>query len=123
MSLLIKLGATGAPPGLVAQAGSAGGKPRPATLVSNVLADPRQSRLAVIVTVASLATFLVAAPFAQVPLTPVPAFIPAYEASLVVINLITAVLLFSQFVQVRSNDGNTGWVLATEIEHIIPAAS
>jgi hypothetical protein len=24
---------------------------------------------------------------------------------------------------VRSNDGNTGWVLATEIENIIPAAS
>jgi len=48
MSLLIKLGGTGAPLGPVTQAGSAGGEPRPATLLSTVVADSGQSRLAVL---------------------------------------------------------------------------
>ena len=45
----------------------------------------------------SLAIFLIALPFAKVPLTPVWAFIPVYQSALVVNDLITAVLLFSQF--------------------------
>ena len=57
-------------------------------------------RLAAIVV--SATAFLAAVPFARVPLAPVAAFIPAYEGSLVIIDLITAVLLFGQFAQLRS---------------------
>jgi len=45
----------------------------------------------------SCATCLILAPFARVPLARIPAFIPAYEATLVIIDLITATLLFGQF--------------------------
>ena len=41
--------------------------------------------------------FLLAAPFAQVKLAEVWAFIPSYQSALLVIDLITAVLLFAQF--------------------------
>src|SRR5262249_16810303 len=40
--------------------------------------------------------------FGKVPLAQFPAFIPAYEAALIVIDAVTAVLLFGQFVQLRS---------------------
>ncbi len=45
----------------------------------------------------SVAGFAAMAPFARVPLTPIPALIPAYEAALVLANLVTAALLYSQF--------------------------
>ena len=80
----------------------AGGEARPAALLATVVADPYHRRVAVAAIVASIAAFLAAVPFARVPLAPVPAFIPAYEASLVVVDLITAVLLFGQFAQIRS---------------------
>ena len=64
--------------------------------------DRLQRRLAVVCAAASLAAFAVLAAFARVPLAPLPAFIPSYEASLIVIDLITAVLLFGQFAQQRS---------------------
>ena len=80
----------------------AGGEARPAVLLATVIADPHHRRLALAAVIASIAAFLAAVPFARVPLTPVPAFIPAYEASLVVVDLITAVLLFGQFAQLRS---------------------
>ncbi len=46
--------------------------------------------------------FAAVVPFARVPLTPVWAFIPSYEAALVVSDLVTAVLLFGQFATARS---------------------
>ena len=45
----------------------------------------------------SVVAFAVVAPFARVPLTPVQPFIPAYEAALAIIDLLTVVLLFGQF--------------------------
>jgi hypothetical protein len=38
-------------------------------------------------------------------------------------DVVRAEKTYGHFVQVRSNDGNTGWMLATEIENIIPAVS
>lgn len=70
-------------------------------LLSTIAADPRQRRLAAAVIFLSLFGFLAALPFARLPLIQVPAFIPAYEASLVIIDLITTVLLFEQFAQSR----------------------
>jgi diguanylate cyclase (GGDEF)-like protein len=46
--------------------------------------------------------FAAAAPYATKQLSPVAAFIPAYEAALIVCDLITAVLLFGQFNFLRS---------------------
>ena len=46
--------------------------------------------------------FACAVPFAGVPLAPVPAFIASYQSALAINDLITAVLLFSQFAVSRS---------------------
>src|SRR5207249_3934655 len=56
-------------------------------LLATELAGPRQQRLALVVIIVSVLAFAAAVPFAQVPLIPVQAFIPAYEAALVVIDL------------------------------------
>ena len=64
-------------------------------------AGPGQRRLAFGVALVSLAVFVAAAPYAQVLLPAVPAFLPAYQTALVAIELITAVLLFGQFAIVR----------------------
>ena len=61
-----------------------------------------QRRLALIVVLLSAAVFLVVAPFATTPLPQIPAFIPVYQSALVISDLITAVLLFSQFSFLRS---------------------
>lgn len=64
-------------------------------------AGRREIRYAVIAVGVSVAVFLAAAPFAKTPLTQVPAFIPVYVSFLVIFDLITAVLLFSQFSVLR----------------------
>ena len=46
--------------------------------------------------------FLVAAPFAKLPLASLPAFIPIYESALVINDLVTAVFLFGQIYISRS---------------------
>jgi signal transduction histidine kinase len=61
-----------------------------------------QQRLALGALLASVAIFLAAAPFAQLRLPAVPAFLPIYQTALVVNELITAVLLFGQFDILRS---------------------
>jgi PAS domain S-box-containing protein len=60
----------------------------------------RQLALAAIAV--SILIFAVAAPFAQVQLLPVWAFVPSYQSALAVNDLITAVLLFGQVVPLRS---------------------
>jgi PAS domain S-box-containing protein len=60
----------------------------------------RISALAVVGVSAVL--FACAVPFAGVPLAPVPAFVASYQSALAINDLITAVLLFSQFAIVRS---------------------
>jgi PAS domain S-box-containing protein len=61
----------------------------------------RENAIAVAIVVVSAATLAVLAPFADVPLARVDAFIPVYEAALLVVDLITAVLLFGQFARAR----------------------
>ena len=65
-------------------------------------AGPVQRRLALGVLLASVLVFLAAAPFAQLRLPAVPAFLPVYQTALVANELITAVLLFGQFDILRS---------------------
>ncbi|HEX6736560.1 MAG TPA: hypothetical protein VF096_17290, partial [Azonexus sp.] len=65
--------------------------------LTTLVAGRKQRRLACVVALLSLATFVLLAPFARQPLTPVWAFIPIYESVLVINDLITAVLLLGQF--------------------------
>src|SRR5438067_11917833 len=71
----------------------------PATLLP---ATRGQRRFAACVVGASFIIFVVLAPFAKTPLSPVWGFIPTYEAALVLIDLVTAALLFAQFNFFRS---------------------
>lgn len=70
--------------------------------VSSKPAERRELRFAIVAVLVSIAIFSLAAPFATLQLAEVPAFIPAYEAALVITDLITAVLLFGQFKIIRS---------------------
>lgn len=74
---------------------------RPAFLL-NQPAGRGERRRALAVLVASAVVFVVLAPLARVPLAQVPAFIPVYESALVLVDLITAVLLFGQYRILRS---------------------
>ncbi len=70
--------------------------------LSTLPAGKAERRLAISVVVLSAVAFAVAVPFAQLRLAPNQAFIPAYEAALVIIDLITATLLFGQAAILRS---------------------
>jgi len=70
--------------------------------LSTLPAGPRQRRLALAVVLVSVAIFFAAAPFAQLQLAAVPAFVPIIAATLVINDLITTVLLFGQFGFLRS---------------------
>jgi two-component system sensor histidine kinase/response regulator len=70
--------------------------------LSTLPAERGQRRLALAVVLVSTAIFLAAVPFAKQPLEPVSAFLPVYQSALVVIEVITAVLLFGQFSILRS---------------------
>jgi hypothetical protein len=59
--------------------------------------SPGQSRIAFGVVVALLISYLIAAPFAQIQLPLIDAFGPAVRSILLIVDLITAVLLFAQF--------------------------
>src|SRR4029450_8545533 len=86
------------PAGDLTGAGTAGHR----VFLSTLPAGRRERRWALAVVLVSLAVFCAAVPFAQVPLTPVWAFIPSYQSALVVNDLITAVVLFGQFRIVQS---------------------
>jgi signal transduction histidine kinase len=70
--------------------------------LSTLPAGRRERRLALAVVAVSVVVFVAAVPFAKVQLTPVWAFIPTYESALVVNDLVTAVLLFGQFIFLKS---------------------
>lgn len=65
------------------------------------LATQQQKRIAALIAAVALAAFVAAVPFARVPLAKMPAFIPAYETALLLIDLLTALVLLEQFVRVR----------------------
>ncbi|MGQ3072324.1 MAG: MASE4 domain-containing protein [Ferrovibrionaceae bacterium] len=70
--------------------------------LSTLPAEKTERRMAIGLIVISAISFSLAVPFADRPLPPVQAFIPAYEAALVVIDLITAALVFGQAAILRS---------------------
>jgi len=61
----------------------------------------RQTRLALGVVAVLVVAFAATAPFANTPLRPVYAFVPALETAILINGLITSALLFAQFVVVR----------------------
>src|SRR5437868_12621306 len=71
-------------------------------LLSTLPADREQRRLALMVALALAVLFAVAAPFATSPLIPISGFIPIYASALTVTDVITAVLLISQFAILRT---------------------
>ncbi|MBI2308672.1 MAG: GGDEF domain-containing protein [Rhodocyclales bacterium] len=71
-------------------------------LLSTQTASRGERRLALAAVAVSLLLFAALAPFARTQLLPVPAFIPAYEASLVVLDLITVSLLCGQYLSFHS---------------------
>ena len=70
--------------------------------LSTMPATRRDRMPALAVVGVSAVLFACAVPFAGVPLTPVPAFVASYQSALAINDLITAVLLFSQFAISRS---------------------
>ena len=77
--------------------------PDPQRVFLSILPAQRtERRIALAVVLASLVISLATAPFAQVKLPRMDAFIPIYESALTFNDLITAVLLFGQFTILRS---------------------
>ena len=70
--------------------------------LSTVPPGPRQRWFAAIVAAISAMVFVALAPFARIPLAQVWAFIPVYQSTIVITDLITAVLLFGQFAILRA---------------------
>ena len=70
--------------------------------LSTDIAVRSESRIALGFALVSGGCFLLAAPFASVPLVRVDAFIPVYESALIIGDFITAGLLFGQFNILRS---------------------
>ena len=62
----------------------------------------RDAAVAIAVVAVSVVTLALMAPFARVALPEIDAFIPAYESALAITDLITSILLFGQFMRVRS---------------------
>ena len=70
--------------------------------LSTLPASKGERRLALIVVGISFVLFALAVPYAGVPLTPVPAFVASYQSALAVNDIVTAVLLYSQFGVLRT---------------------
>ncbi len=86
----------------MARTTEAGALAEPMEFLSSVPSRPGDRRRAVWTASISLLGFIAAAPFARVPLAPVPAFIPIYESALIINDVITVTLLFAQFTLTRS---------------------
>ncbi len=70
--------------------------------LSTLPPSSRDRTIALVIVVVSSVLFACAVPFAGTPLVQVPAFVASYQSALVVNDLITSVLLFSQFGVLRS---------------------
>jgi len=70
--------------------------------LSTLPASRTDRNAAWIVVGVSFVLFVFAIPFAGMPLTPVPAFVASYQSALAINDIITAVLLFSQFAILKS---------------------
>ncbi|MEX0853168.1 MAG: MASE4 domain-containing protein, partial [Bauldia sp.] len=72
------------------------------SFLATAAATPRERRLAWGVVVVSVLLFVAAVPYVKVRLVEVPAFIPSFESALIITSLITAIILFGQFVRLGS---------------------
>jgi len=72
------------------------------TFLSTLPASPTDRTAALAVVGVSSILFALAVPFAGTPLTPIPAFVASYQSALAVSDVITAVLLLSQFAVLRT---------------------
>src|SRR6202035_4370166 len=70
--------------------------------LSTLPATSRDRKAAIAVVGVSSVLFACAVPYAGVPLTPVPAFVASYQSALAVKDIITAILLYSQFGALRT---------------------
>jgi PAS domain S-box-containing protein len=70
--------------------------------LSTLPASKADRRLALTVVGISVVLFVLAVPYAGMPLPPVPAFVASYQSALAVNDIITAVLLYSQFGVLRT---------------------
>ena len=70
--------------------------------LSTLPASSRDRTAALVVVGVSSVLFACAVPYAGVPLAPVPAFVASYQSALAINDLITAILLLSQFGVLRS---------------------
>ena len=70
--------------------------------LSTALPGRAEFALALAVAILSLATLVLVAPLARVPLARIEAYVPAYESALSVADLITAVILLAHFGRARS---------------------
>src|SRR6201985_166483 len=70
--------------------------------LSTLPASKTDRRLALTVGGISVVLIVLAVPYAGVPLPPVPAFVASYQSALAVNDIITAVLLYSQFGALRT---------------------
>jgi len=78
------------------------GKQVASSFISTVHPSRHDKRLAFTVVLGSLLAFLGTAPFAQVPLTPIPAFLPVYQSAIIIGDIITFILLLGQYDILRS---------------------
>ncbi len=74
----------------------------PRWFLSTAPATYGERAIAISLVAVSLAAFIATVPYVRVPLKPVPAFIPAYQSALFLVDLVTAVLLLGQFARLRS---------------------
>ncbi|HUP98320.1 MAG TPA: MASE4 domain-containing protein [Usitatibacter sp.] len=74
----------------------------PGLSLATLPATPSQQRLAYAVLALSALAFAAMAPFAKTPLPPQLGFIPSYQSALIAADLMTAVVLFSQYHALRS---------------------
>lgn len=76
--------------------------PDESVFLSTTRPGPGQRRLALVVVLSAATLFFIGLPFADTQLPTVWAFIPIYESWLVILDLITAALLFGQYAILRS---------------------
>jgi signal transduction histidine kinase/ActR/RegA family two-component response regulator len=70
--------------------------------LSTAAATSGERLAAIIVVAVAFLAFLLTIPYVRVPLARVPAFIPAYQSALFIIDLMTATLLLGQFTRLRA---------------------
>ena len=77
-------------------------EPQQPEFLSTARPSPAQRMTAAVIMAVSLAAFFCAAPFARIRLPRIPSVIAAYESALFLCDLLTAVLVLWQLMQVRS---------------------